>query len=42
MDVPEGKWVLGEGIEILCSCKIYGMNKNKLGVRKKPREYKYI
>ena len=41
-DVAGGKWVLGRGNEILCSCKIYGMRKNKLGVRKKLREYRYI
>ena len=31
-DVPKEN---GEWIKILCSCKIYGMKKNKLGIRKK-------
>lgn len=37
-DAPEGKWVLGGGIEIPCSYKIYGMKNKKSELRKKIRD----
>ena len=37
-DAPEGKWVLGGGIEIPCTYKIYGMKEKRKKLRKKIRD----
>ena len=34
-DVPQGKWVLGGGIEIPCTYKVYGRIDQKSYLRKK-------
>ena len=34
-DVPEGKWVVGGGVEIPCTCKVYGRINQKSYLRKK-------
>ena len=34
-DAPEGKWVVGGGVEIPCTCKEYGRINQKSYLRKK-------
>ena len=34
-DVAEGKWVVGGGVEIPCTCKVYGRINQKSYLRKK-------
>ena len=36
-DAPEGKWVLGGGIEIPCTYKVYGRIDQKSYLRKKTK-----
>ena len=36
-DAPEGKWVLGGGIEIPCTYKVYGRIDQKSCLRKKTK-----
>ena len=39
-DAPEGKWVLGGGIEITCTYKVYGRINQKSYLYKKIKETK--
>ena len=41
-DAPEGKWVLGGGIEIPCTYKVYGRIDQKTYLRKNIKETKYF
>ena len=41
-DAPEGKWVLGGGIEIPCTYKVYGRIDQKSYLHKKIKGTKYF